>query len=517
MLDWAEKRPKAKNEEGILGQLQMIRKLQRDLAERDFEWTRPPDSTELNIFCVRIFEIFHYEDFDGLRRGIKSLFREIDSQQDKQNFDDFFTNFSESLMSLGCSTIGYLYRDILLLPESGANRHNRQLPDIHPLIKHVKIDMHKLLPSVILISLDIWLRDEASSVLDELQKTRYLDETTIESVYLHPLFLSFSTASPDAVRTRSVLRWLGEIRKNVEDAISPYLCGYFMSKVTSECKLPAIEIYMLKGPKKTKTGFAEWANRARHWYRSYGFNFFPGYLYGNSKLLFSWRETVRSSPYPGANRIVLFPIQKKSNNSGMLRNEFEAIRDNIPMYLSDIIRPVSLIEFLNRMMIELETIKRYVSDTTKQQATASKRLTQCVNLYQEFQLQAQVVQRLAMEFEQNSSRMQYFLRDWKELSEINVYTNHEDQKVGEIHNLAENFMERVRYLLKFLIEQMSVIDKSFSTYIESTSINANIRLQRVTAWLTFVAAILALIGLIAYWQDIASNVIHLIKFIIPPK
>lgn len=67
------------------------------------------------------------------------------------------------------------------------------LPDLPPEVELIKLSLNKILPSTIVIVLDVRLNRRANVKLEKLQEDKYLPETRVESIYPQDRSFGFSS------------------------------------------------------------------------------------------------------------------------------------------------------------------------------------------------------------------------------------------------------------------------------------------------------------------------------------
>src|SRR5437773_11025076 len=87
--------------------------------------------------------------------------------------------------------------------------------------------------------------------------------------------------------------WQDDLRTSIETSLKPFLNGYFMHHALYSPRLPAVEVYGLKGIPEDSEAFERWKVDASGWLRSHGLvlNYDA---YGNEKLLFGLHKGDRA-------------------------------------------------------------------------------------------------------------------------------------------------------------------------------------------------------------------------------
>ena len=175
-LDWSENLPKFGG--GWIREFQDLRQHQRETSEEDYKRSRPPEGTAIEHLSFRLVEVFHLEEFDKLRDGLIRLLPELASEVSVKNFADEFERRADSMSGTSSQVLGYLVRDkkALFLGFSPF----RQIRELPPEIRSIKVELFKILPAVFAVTFDVHLTDEATARLVSLQDRRYLPTTRFE-------------------------------------------------------------------------------------------------------------------------------------------------------------------------------------------------------------------------------------------------------------------------------------------------------------------------------------------------
>ena len=495
ILDKVEALSKAQNP--YIKSLQSERVHHREQAQTTFERSRPPQNTQLELLTIRLIDVFQFEEFEKLRISLKKMFPGLERFHGGETFEEYFEKLGSSLNPGGWMNIGLIYRDKPRL--GGNNFHLSSLPET---VDSVQVELHKILPSLIAITLDIHLHSNANDTLMNLHNQKYLPEARIESYY--PIDKSFGVSQWSAERSmeQAVIGWLEEIRKGVEDSVNPYISGYFMQQSTKFAKLPAIEVYGLKRNERRKKYFATWANDARDWFASLGFQLHWN-TFNDKSFAYSWSH---KSNYDDNNkipsRILLFwdEFIKDVNLEMYDGNEKFAMIRKTRYFLNSMLIPFVAIEFLGD---KIEKIKKYrvnVFTSMVKKLVGNSNFKKQIKLYAALQQDRRVVERFLLEFDQYK---EYIERKFSESEpEKLTYTNFTARRELPNKNLSEGILNEINYLKKTYKEHMSFLNTAFSEYIEMLNVDAIYGLQIVTIWLSFLALIVAVLGILSNWENI---------------
>jgi hypothetical protein len=219
-LDWAEKLPKFGG--GIIEELQSHRADDRRKSEESHKRSRPPDGIALDILFFRLIEVFHLEDFDKLQVGLKRLFPTLDEQFLTPKFTERFKKRAEAIGGgWHWPNLGYIYRDPnerLLGPA-----YWRIMPNLPSEIQFITVGLLQLLPSLIIVSIDVHLNDEAVRKVKKLQDTKYLPTVLFANLLPWKLWRGYTGNFPEIEMRKAILDWFDELRGRTEKGVASFL------------------------------------------------------------------------------------------------------------------------------------------------------------------------------------------------------------------------------------------------------------------------------------------------------
>lgn len=501
-LDWAIKFPKIGTK--FIPEIKEIYSHLIKTSEEEYERSRPPNGTEIVYLYFRLMELFHIEEFKSLQEGLIKLFPGIESSYRREDFSTSFRRFSESISSGGIYySLGIIYREkgSGFLPK--AFREIKSLP--HE-IEHINVSYQKILPSLIVVSLHVYLTKEAIETLRNLQQGRYFRRVRFKS--LVPWRLSgyrFSQESVDNVKSEKLLSWLGNLRLRIEENIKPYICGYFLKQdLVQTSRLPVIEIYGLKGLPVKEEDFRTWHKEARNWWKSLGFNFFWD-VYGNRKLLFTWPGAFKHQGSNAYRCVVLWQAYIDSLDRNNFCNDKLATAFALDAFLPCIV----LIEFYKAAKRNVEELRRSVFESMKRRRFFRFRLNKLINLNNTVMHELMVQERISMEFNESRNEIQDEMRSYDDIVKIKLDT---DEKGGQC--LRAELMNRVVFHIARLNKHFSLIKKSFSEFLSLRNMEALFALQRRIFWLAITVAVITLIGVFISLERSHSLISEIIQWIL---
>lgn len=177
-LDWAEKLPTFRG--GGINVLQVTREFDRKEANDHAKRIKPPSGASIEFPYFRLIEIFTIEEFDGLRDGLLRLFPQLSDPLSGRDFASSFGQRADAIKGGSWQHIGYVFRDAKKrFLGLDAYREMKDLPEV---VEWIHVTLHRFLPSLIVVALDVNLSDEATNQLNSLQQAAYLPEVQFRSL-----------------------------------------------------------------------------------------------------------------------------------------------------------------------------------------------------------------------------------------------------------------------------------------------------------------------------------------------
>ena len=504
-LDWGIKFPRIGYR--FIPEIKDIHEHQLRRSEEEYKKSRPPEGTEIEFLYFRLMELFHFEEFKLLRGGLNKLFPGIEGGHRETDFSTFFRRYTESISSGGIYySLGVIYRKVRRGPLPKAFREIRKLPKE---VKYINVSMHKILSSSIVVAFDVHLTKEATETLIKLQQSRYLRRLRFSS--LLPWKLSgykFSQEPIGHVKSEKILSWLREMRKGVEKTIKPYLCGYFLKqRSVNVSKLPAIEIYTLKGLPDVEEPFKIWHQEARNWWRSLGFNFFAD-VYGNGKFLFTWPGFDRLEGSFAYRCVVFWKSYVNLLDRNNYQNDTDGIKINTRFTLDTFLPCIELIEFYETAKRNIEKLRQNVFISMKRRSFSWFKLNNLINLNNSVMYESMLQERISMEFEERKEAIRHAMAPYDDIIKIKL-------NIGDSGGqyLRETLIKGVMWRITRLRKHFSVMKNSFSEYLSVRNMEALFTLQRRILLLTVIIAIATIIGLAANIDSIKNVFNSLFQFV----
>ncbi len=491
-LDWAENLPKFNS--GFIHRLQIIREHQRRESEKEYERSRPPKGVEFLFLYFRLIEIFHVEEFDNFQNGLIRLLPGLQDDFYNRNFPTEFRHFTESISGGGYKKLGFICRE----GKRTAFFHEPfcEMRDLPPEVDHINISIHKTLPSVIEITLDVHLTHEATKHLLQLQEKHYLSRIRFRSLFPRKM-KGYSEEYIGSIITQQILAWINNLRINVELCIRPYIKGYFMRQTTGKIPcLPAIEVYGMKGLPEGEEAIDTLRNDSRGWLNSLGFEFYRD-IYGDGKSLFVWSHTNTTNNCTAHRLVVLWESYLKTVESKHYDGEISAIVHNTKYVLDAILLCITVIEFLRTAQRNIEKLRMAVFGSMKHRPFSRYKLNRYIKLNNVIKQESMILERTSMEFNERINRIHYEMKTVEDMKIIKKNPN-----VNEDKNLKDVSIEIVKFDIDRLKKSLSLVTNSFSEYLTARNMEVMYRLQLNIFWLTIVVTIATIVGLLANWASI---------------
>jgi len=501
-LDCAESLPKFNG--SFVKNLQHIREYQQIWSEDEFKRSRPPERTKIEYLYFRLIEIFHIEEFDKLLEGLMRLFPGLQDDCRKRDFSSDFRNLAETIAGGGTHRLGCIYRDLRgRFFFSGPRCEIRDLP---PEVSYIAVTLHKVLASVMFVTLDVHLTREATESLLALQERHYLPRTRLVSLAPWKTTRGYSQESVEMARTGEIFGWIDNLRSRVEKCIKPFFDGYFTQQNSTEPRLPAIEVYGLKGLPEGEEAFQKWSEEAWGWCESLGFHFHYDAC-SDGRALFTWSYNGSVLRHKGYRLVVFWkPYLESLKSRPSEAEERDAVMHYTGYTLDAILPCITVIEFLISGRRNIERLRQDVFGSMRIRNLPRHTLNKYIKLNNIIKRESMLLDRITMEFEQQTRLIRYEMTPVEDMKEIKATS---DGKQGG--NLKDIMIESVKFNIELLKKPLSLITTSFAEYLAARNMEVMYRLQRSIFWLTIIVAIATIAGLAANWPNIQNFLNSLMK------
>jgi hypothetical protein len=484
LLDWAEALPRFSG--GPISHLQLLRESQRTMSADAYERSRPPQGTECEFLYFRLIELYPIEDVDQMRIGLVSLFPTLaDNQRFGEPLRSQLEDQSRSITTLGNWNLGRI-----VPPNSRwVIGDHRVAPELPKEVEYIEVWLHKILPSLYAITFDVHISDQTSRHLARLQTSHYLSEIRFANLISKDYFMGHSGNMPDTVMKQQIQAWFDHLRATVETFVGKHLRGYFKGQPThNDRRLPAIEVFAIKGMPATQEEFTNWRRLAWHWWSSLGFALHRFDAYSNGKELFVSKQESRSrgrhesTPY----RLVLnwdAIVQSEGARipANGTRNFFAQDSHDI---LNALLPSIALIELLRSLQQNIERLRLAVFARLRTAWLWRGLLNPYLQLNDSILQASILLERISAEIKQEETWFKHELRDFADFKSIDDPTPREE---SELHTALWNTLT---FRTTLLAEHLKLI-KDWSTQYLS------IRNIATTYWLTILVVVLTIVNIVS--------------------
>jgi hypothetical protein len=479
-LDWAEVLPKFGG--GPIAALQRIREHQRKDSKRAHEFTRPPEGTTCLLMYFRLFEIFQLEDFEQFQKALLRFMPELSSLSGRNTYDSLI-EFPKG------DTVSWLNLGAIISKGIWLGGVHHLAPDLPEEIRFIELGLHRVLPSVFAISFDVHLTESAMSEIAHLQANYYLPDVVLHDLLPRSGFIAHSFSRAETVMTQNIKTWTSNLRNKTEAYLRPILNGFFSNQpAIHHSRLPAIEVYAVRGVPESNDLLKEWERQVSHLYESLGFASHLNH-YKNGKCLFELPERGRlyKDAQVQARFIVLWePYLKSLSLEQDETDKVSALKYHTQYMVQDAFGFVALLAFLDIVEDNADELKRLAF-----KKAAHSSLRQSIRLNERLSRTSILLDIVSQEFAAWKDGMgKSHSHELQELKRANRRTDDEEKR------LIADLISFIDYRLKRLQQIHSYVKDAFSNYLVLRNMEAIYKLQLTAAWAAAAAVIITLISLL---------------------
>lgn len=215
--------------------------------------------------------------------GLKRLFPTLDEQFLTPKFTERFKKRAEAMGGgWHWPNFGYIYRD----PNERflGPAYWKIMPNLPSEIQFMTVGLLQLLPSLIIVSIDVHLNEEAVSKVKKLQDTKYLPTVLFANLLPWKLWRGYTGNFPEIEMRKAILGWFDELRGRIEKALRPFLKGEFSTGSKERARLPAVEVFAVKDASEPQRDLNALAKDHHRWLDSMGIRL-HFYSYSNDRLV----------------------------------------------------------------------------------------------------------------------------------------------------------------------------------------------------------------------------------------
>ncbi|MFA5350204.1 MAG: hypothetical protein WC357_02600 [Candidatus Omnitrophota bacterium] len=495
-LDFAEILPKFGG--SFIATLQRIREHQRIESERDYKESRAPTGVQVEYYGLRLIEIFHIEEFGKLQNGILQLFPGTERNYMNRESLGTFREFAETIDMGGMKYLGIIFRERRKwMPFSHSSYTMETLPSS---VDYIKVAIHKYLSSMIILTLDVHLTQEATRIMLGFQDSHYLSEVSFTHLFPWQIRRSgYSYNMTEHIRIDKINIWHNKLRTDIEECIKPFFDGYFMQQQNKNRipLLPATELYGITGLSDNEECWKNLNDKSRDWLRSFGYDIFYS-AYGNKEVIINELEQEE----PDNNILTQVTVRNESFLKNIKSDNFDDKREEIMNEITNIVLDgmlfcTALNNIIKTSRKHIEKIRTDIFSNMKTNRSGMKRYIELGCIINQ---ESMLLKRISMEYEQGKKYILFRMNNLKELNEILTIKTQ-----GQSLNFKEAMVESINFNMKRLQEHVSLIKTEFSDYLNVQNIKEMHNLQVWILWFTAIVTFATLLGLLANWQDVVIN------------
>ena len=367
--------------------------------------------------------------------------------------------------------------------------HVREMEDLPDEVDYISLELHQILPSLFMVSMDVYLNKAAGERINGLQNSFYKNEIRFKRIIpMGRVGGGYNRKPAENVMHDEIVFWINNLRNNIELCLLPYVKGFFGSQNSGKNpKFPTIEIFALKGVPGKYDDFNIWLDQGNRWLESYGFNLFHFNNYSNNTHAIFLRDfsghmgKIKEIP----NRcIILWDSYIQGLDASMYGNDIQfAVMQNTKNLLSAILPYVSLIDLLTKFQTSVEKLRITAYKKMRFEHFNSIRLGKQIKMSGRISQFAMILERLSDEYE---GSQKYILKQMDGISNFKRI----DSFGEEEHKRLDIFLhENLMFKIKLNRKQLSFILDWFSQYL-------SLRNLTVTYILALMAAITALVSIL---------------------
>ncbi len=484
-----------KSQVGCIRSLQQRQCSSRKRAVDDAVRCTPPEKDAIEILFFRLFEVFPIEDFEKLEKELLKLFPSLSASTTYQGFRSDFNRRSTRLQGSEWCHIGVIYpkKNDGEIP-LGIYGELKKLPEE---VVSIEVQLFHLLPSLIAISFDVFLTQEASLQLSNNQAKEY--EPAIAFKNLMPWKVGkagYHFTSPSSERERAISQWFDTLRLNVEKALEPYLSGHFLRKRRkNKSKLPAVEVFSLKYLPCDEPQREQWLKDANQWLKSMGIEIYRAFQ-GESFSYLSSSEIPLQEELNWQHRLIVHwdsfvqtldadeTTDSKNVIIGRIREEF--------LYALSV--RIIILEYLKDIQRQIEILRK----TVFRNMGVSRKLKKHLRLNHTLLKTSLLLERTTLELKTQRKLIYADAQPLSALREMNRFQPNTDPNA----NLYNATVNAVKYQAKLLASYLVNLKSNFNDFVSQQNIRITYRLQLIVIGLTIFAIIVSILGLIANWPGI---------------
>lgn len=486
-LNLAGKLPQAN--EGQLAGLQMIRKQQRKQSKEDHEESQPPDGVEISVLYLRLFEMFQIEEFSAFYKRFLRFYPDLAAQR---NYGLNKTDISESFPSgneISSVTLGTITNKINQHPKLGVTYFGNQTiddPNLPNKIARLDIGLRRVLPSIFIVTFDIYLTEDANRELLNLQKGYYMREIMLLDLMPRNAWIPHTSSYySSSLSAKAISHWFQKLQTEVEKYLKPMLGGFFLSTKGNEfpVSLPSIEVFALQGAPApdNEEDFKEWMLNNRKWLSSYGYTPFSRTLYASDKTLV---DLVDNSQQQVLARIIAFDEANVGNET----SSSPPLSFKTLYLVNDLIPFLSVYSFLGSVEGGIERLR----DDLFAQTLSRKSLLNLFRVTEQVIKRKNLIDTLMQEFD--SWKNLFGIRHSDELQQLENIQLKGDTKEQKL--LITEFVLWIEFRAAQIQSRVSLLENTLSDFLALRNMETIHKLQWRAAWAGIIAVVISVLAIV---------------------
>jgi hypothetical protein len=456
-------------------------KREQDRESTDtFTKTRPPEGVEIEYPYFRLFDIFQIEDANKLLKGLRKLFPYFNDPFIEGHYNENFIRNATGMTVGEWLNIGCLYKENKGRRFYGRSSKINELPSF---VDYINVELHKILPSIFVITYDVHLNDNLINKLIELQSTKYLPDIKLRNIIpYHKGSVGYSMLPAELVMERNIGEWFTNLRYSVEDCLKNYIKGEFLNdKSKLYNHLPSIEVFIFKGLPETRKAIINWINKSNRWLGSLGLHYLFINAFTNGKLFFI-PKTLQTydNGIPSYRIIISYEAYVKSLNKEIKgKIEKGAVIYKSQNILTSMQSPLVIFELLRRFEIKFKKIRQEVFQTINSSGIREYILIRDIMLSNSVLRASSLYDRISKDYHLESKNITRQLKEVSDMIEINNSIKgkvlHLDIELNKgINNRIRILKEHVEFAMNWLAQFLSLRNLFFTNMLALIAVIAAI-------------------------------------------
>ena len=327
--------------------LQSINKSRIEEAKQTKKSTSIPSAYDIDLIGFRMFEAFHINDFNSIQSNLIDFIHKFRiSKISGVRFNNRLENITGFYRGISWSRLG------VLIPE-GKEYLGADFKFATPLSKQIKsitLSIHRILPSLYLLTFDVFLEENVIKELLLIQNKLHKPEVELLKFFPVKNFIGHSMGSSRSILIKEVEKYLLDLRNSLCKDLRTLLVNGLFSE-SNENILPSIEIFTYSGKKDNHDNTIFSHSNNIFWLDSLCFDSFGGFF--SNKEIFFQKTNLMKNTHRLAVNTNEFNINKKLYRGNQRFGYFHSLRE----FLDDVSPLIFLQEFNEKIIFDLEELR----------------------------------------------------------------------------------------------------------------------------------------------------------------